>query len=516
MHAQGQHEANEKRKSNGVKSAELQEPARHRYPEGWRAGKPEEDPAKMKRWGVISARPSEFLIRMRGGKVVTSGQGASCFKWPWDSVAVVPTTVQRLHFVADQVTSEKVGVQITGLAVYRIAEPLIAFRMLNFSFPERASEKLEQLLVEMFVGAARRLVANLTVEQCLSRRKEGISAELMREVAPVVSGHGRPEDRTVQGWGVVIDTIEIQDVRVLSQAVFANMQARFRQEQERVAKEAELSKERAMSQQKAEAERQIQLTRLAAEAEIRQRKLEEEQKAKLELLATESRVREAKLSAQRAAQQEEAEAEREVALAKLAAQLEVSARKQAAAEQAQLEELSAQTRMEEARLAQERAVVQGRLAAEAERARLEAEAQAVKHEAQLAVAHQQAQLRHAEAAAAQARCALLQAELDAAQLDTQRRALAQELELALQRSLKELANAVSPEVIQLTLAQSLPQLAAAFQQKMGEIHVTAVDGSNPLGFVAATMEGVLSLARSAGLKLPGDLTPSSGDPSRGT
>src|SRR3954466_13320172 len=98
--------------------------------DGWRRGKPEEDPEKMKRWGWVAAKPSEFLICMRGGKVTASGQGATVFKWPWESVAIVPTTVQRLHFVADQVTAEKVGVQVTGIAVYRIADPLVAFRML--------------------------------------------------------------------------------------------------------------------------------------------------------------------------------------------------------------------------------------------------------------------------------------------------------------------------------------------------------------------------------------------------
>lgn len=108
-----------------------------RYADGWRRGKPEEDPEKTKKWGFISAKPSEFLIRMRGGSVVSAGQGATVFKWPWDSIAIVPTTVQRLHFVADQITQEKVGVKVTGIAVYRIAEPLIASRMLNFSFPER-------------------------------------------------------------------------------------------------------------------------------------------------------------------------------------------------------------------------------------------------------------------------------------------------------------------------------------------------------------------------------------------
>ena len=50
----------------------------------------------------------------------------------------MPTTIQKLQFMVDQVTLEKVGVEVTGLAVYRIVDPLLAFRMLNFSFPERA------------------------------------------------------------------------------------------------------------------------------------------------------------------------------------------------------------------------------------------------------------------------------------------------------------------------------------------------------------------------------------------
>jgi hypothetical protein len=56
------------------------EPQRPRYHEGWRRGKPEEDPAKTKPWGWISAKPSEFLIRMRGGRVISQGQGATVFK----------------------------------------------------------------------------------------------------------------------------------------------------------------------------------------------------------------------------------------------------------------------------------------------------------------------------------------------------------------------------------------------------------------------------------------------------
>ncbi|WP_199242931.1 SPFH domain-containing protein [Vitiosangium sp. GDMCC 1.1324] len=532
-----------------------------RYQGGWRAGKPEEDPEKMKKWGLVTARPSEFLIHMRRGRVrEVSGQGASCFKLPGDAVAIVPTSVQRLQFTADQVTSEKVGVQVTGLAVYRIVDPLVAFRMLNFSFPERAQQKLAELLREMFVGAVRRLVANLSVEECLSKRKEGIATELMREIAPVVSGKGRPEDRAATGWGVVLDTIEIQDVRVLSETVFANMQARFREEQERVAREAELAKERFIRKEEAEAERQISLTRLATEEEVRHKRQEAEEQAKLEALAIESRVEEARVAKERSTRQAQVTLERETALAKLNAELEVREQKTKAEEAQKLAQLEAERRMAEAKLAQERGLAASRSQAELERLKLEQHAQTAKltneralsvakaqaelerlkleqeaeaarlaherqmavvkaeadleklhqeqqaqtarHAAMMAVLQQEAERARAQAKVAEARCAIAEAELAMAEMDARKARITQDPELARARALREIDNTLSPESIQLVLAQQLPQVAAAFQQKMGEVHVTAVDGANPFGYIAAAVEGVMGLARSAGLQVP--------------
>jgi len=476
---------------------------RLRYNDGWRAGKPEEDPEKTKKWGWISARPSEFLVHMRRGKLMpSSGQGASCFKWPGDSVAIVPTTIQKLRFTADQVTSEKVGVEVTGLAVYRIAEPMIAFRMLNFSFPERAQEKLEEMLVEMFVGAARRLVANLAVEECLVRRKEGIAQELMREIAPVVSGAGRLEDDTDKGWGVVIDTIEIQDVRVLSSAVFSNMQARFRQEQEQKAREASLQTERAIKQVEAEASRTIELTKLQAEYEIKTRRQESSEQARLSEISSESRVSEARLVQERAAEERKIAVEREIKLAKLAAELELKQRKQTADEHARIEELAAQAKFNEARINHERQMAAIRMQAEIEQAQMSAEATAARHAAKLAEATQEIEMLQQQAALANVRRTIAEAELAITEIEMRKTSLAQELELAKARTMREVENTVSAEVIQLTVAQQLPQLAAAFQQKMGEVHITSVDGANPFGYIASAVEGVMGLARSAGLTMP--------------
>jgi flotillin len=175
-------------------------------------------------WGRVVAKPHEFLIHMRRGRVVTSGQGTSCFRWPSDAVALVATSVAKLSFVADQVTREKVGVEVTGLAVYRVAEPLLAFRMLDGE-----ASRLTDILRDMFVGATRRIVASLSLDECITHRKERVARALLEEIAPVLAGRGALGDSSDQGWGVVIDTLEIQNVRVLSEEVFKRLQAPYRE-----------------------------------------------------------------------------------------------------------------------------------------------------------------------------------------------------------------------------------------------------------------------------------------------
>jgi len=213
------------------------------------------------KWGRVTAQPNEFLIQMRNGKVVHAGQGATCFKWPSDSVTIVPTSLAKLSFSADQVTLEKVGVEVKGLAVYRIAEPMVAYRMIDL---DRTA--LTDVLREMFVGATRRIVAGLTLDECITHRKDRVASELMKEIAPILAGEGTPSDTNSAGWGVVLDTIEIQDVRVLSQEVFARLQAPFR---EKLALEALLAETRVAEQRaRVDAEKQeAELARARRKAE---------------------------------------------------------------------------------------------------------------------------------------------------------------------------------------------------------------------------------------------------------
>jgi uncharacterized membrane protein YqiK len=417
--------------------------ATERYERGWRAGKPVEDPEKMKRWGFISARPSEYLITTRRGQIDPrrSGQGARIFKWPWESIAVVPTSLQQIDFAADQITRERVGVRVSGVAVYRIARPELAFRVLNFTYAERASEKLARTMVEMFVGAARRLIANLTLEECLQKRKEAIAEFLMTEIAPVLGGKGAAEDDADQGWGVVIDTIEIQDVKILSQAVFQHLQAPYRAEIAARAELAELERQRAVAEQRAEVERR------AAEAALRSQQ--------------ETRVLRARIEAEAAA-------------------VEVAQQQRAALQRAQAEEAAIQQ------------------AAALDMQRHQARVQQIEQERQQAAARQEAELAQ-RALRERQELALRLQEAEARQREG-------ELMAAQQLRSAEIEQMLAQVRATQDLVKALPQIAAALRQSMGTVNYTHVGGGDggPVGMLTGGLAQLLALLRQAGVSLPGE------------
>ena len=417
---------------------------RPREVEGWREGRPVEDPEKVKRWGLVTAKPSEFLVHVRRGQVTSrSGQGASCFKWPWESVALVPTSLQKIRFTADQVSTEKVGVEVEAMAVYRIADPLLAFRVLNFSYPERAQEKLDQTLGALLVGATRRIMATLSVEEVLQKRKSALAEQLLADLAPVVGGTGRPDDRADRGWGVVIDAIEIEQVRVQSERVFKAMQAPYR---------AELDQRAALSQ-------------LATERDVATRKAEDHRALGEAQASSDEAVQRARLRAAAALAAQRLELEQQEADARTAARLEAIARARQEAEAESAERVAAQ-----------------------DRARAEAEAELAVQQVRLAAIQAKAAAAHAEAEAAAA--------LRRLQAEAHRDQGLAEAEVELRRA--EAAVRSAEAEARVLTAKQLPALAAAVGQKIGEVKITHYGDGQPFAPVVGAVEALVDMARGLG------------------
>ena len=100
-------------------------------------------------WQTLPARRracacrSEYLAGTRRGVVdrAASGQGMRIFA----AVGSVPRSCRRRcsgsSSSRDQITRERIGVGVAGIAVFRIAEPMLAFRVIDFMQPD-ATDRL--------------------------------------------------------------------------------------------------------------------------------------------------------------------------------------------------------------------------------------------------------------------------------------------------------------------------------------------------------------------------------------
>jgi flotillin len=252
------------------------------------------DDHRMKKpWGYIAAYPHEYLIHFRRGRLSerTSGQGARCYKRPADTVFIIPTSLKEIVFQANQLSADNVDVRIRGMAIYRIADPLRIYTMLNFSDRQRAEEKLARMIGDLCRSNAKWLVANMNVEECMRKRKEDIAESLRQEVSVVVAD---PET----GWGVEIVTVDIQDVYIQDDEIFEAMQTEFKAEKLR---ESQLSQ--------LEMHKDLEVRRLAQERELSEHRRDNE----LEKARIEAEIKNEEMGIEKDLQVRELQQERELA-----------------------------------------------------------------------------------------------------------------------------------------------------------------------------------------------------------
>lgn len=233
-------------------------------------------------WGFISARPHEYLIHIRKGKLLrkTSGQGNRCFKRPNDTVILVPTSLKQLTFQASQLTLDNIFIRLRGFVIYRISQPEKIYERVSFWDRQSGEKKLALMIGEQCRSHSKWLVANMTLEDCLRKRKEAIAESLMKELGLVLT-----EDR----FGIAVESIDIQDVKIFEEPLFLAYQSPAKEiifknqqlaelERKRDVRTRELLQEQEMS----EKTKDTRLSTLANEVRINQA---EREKAEIEIRA---------------------------------------------------------------------------------------------------------------------------------------------------------------------------------------------------------------------------------------
>lgn len=63
----------------------------------------------------VEAKPNEWVIIMRAGEQVSAGIGLSCFRGPFDQVAIFPSQIVKVEVRTQQVTQEMQGIEVSSM-----------------------------------------------------------------------------------------------------------------------------------------------------------------------------------------------------------------------------------------------------------------------------------------------------------------------------------------------------------------------------------------------------------------
>lgn len=170
-----------------------------------------------------SSEPNEWMLVIRNGKVVKSGVGINSYIYWGDKVVKFPSRINKVKFSAQQVTQEMQGIEVSGVIIWAIYRdengPSIAYKMLGDDLKQKVPKTANDNLVEMANSIVRDRIANSSIETIIKQRSK-IRDEIRSEM-----------NKVVNGWGVWLESIEITDVKILSNALFKNLQTEFREQQ---------------------------------------------------------------------------------------------------------------------------------------------------------------------------------------------------------------------------------------------------------------------------------------------
>lgn len=428
-------------------------------------------------WGYVAAYPHEYLIHFRGGKLnpKSSGQGARCFKQWGDMVFIIPTSLKEIVFEASQLSSDNVDINLRGMAIYRINDPMRIYTQLNFSNRQQAEEKLARMIGDLCRSTAKWLVANMKLEECLRKRKEEIAAALKREVSQVVAD---PE----KGWGVEVVTIDIQDVFIHDKDIFEAMQTQFKTEKLRESQLIQLGMQKDLEVRRLEQE--LELSEYRKNKELDKARIEAEIKAEQLRLAQETE----KVQFAKELEQARIQAQMKDEQLRLAQETE----KVQLAKELEQARIQAQMKAEQIRFAQENDKVQ--FAKELEKARIEAQIKAEQlrlaqenDKAQFALDQFRVEQNEAinkfkleQELARQRQKLQLETEQKQAALEQERQSAEVLIESLRQRM--EVENSATPLSLEKNFIESaLPTLAQALAQNMSNTRMTIIQGDGEGG-----------------------------------
>ena len=189
----------------------------------------------------VEGKANEWILVIRNGVLVKKGVGMATMTLPGDQVVKFPTMVGQVNFVAEQVSSEMQGVRVTGMLIWSVHRegegPFRAYKAFGDDLKKKVAVECNHKLEKMAVSIIRDRIANMTLHDILKNRsklRNGVKEEMQK---------------ILHGWGIWLETCEVQDVQIASRSLFTNLQTEFREKSRQEAEKISADTQRIISEE---------------------------------------------------------------------------------------------------------------------------------------------------------------------------------------------------------------------------------------------------------------------------
>jgi len=166
-----------------------------------------------------TALPNEYLVQIGTKKIkpTLGGRRFSLFR----KFLRIPASIQTLEFATDNANLNFQGIGIEGFACWQInpQDPVQSIRTLDLFDQDNPMARTNYELQLLCIEAIRHLIANMTIEDA-HRKKEEIAADLKKQLTQIEST-----------WGIIFHQVGIRNVKIMSESLFNDLQAKYRNEQ---------------------------------------------------------------------------------------------------------------------------------------------------------------------------------------------------------------------------------------------------------------------------------------------
>lgn len=230
--------------------------------------------------GILFERalPNEYLVAV-GKTKIKAVLGGKKFCW-FNKFIHVPAYVQRLKFLTDNANIHYQGIEIQGYASWRIdpKNPEKSLSTLDFFNENDPMAKTNEELKTICIEAVRHVIANMTIDDAL-KKKDDIADRLFVQLKAI-------EDK----WGIVFDQVGIEQVRIMSDTLFQDLQSEFRSKLRLNAEISAIETAREVSRRKIETEEKNTKEQLESNEKLDLLKIESDTKIKKKGLLEEKNI----------------------------------------------------------------------------------------------------------------------------------------------------------------------------------------------------------------------------------